>query len=281
MSDRPDRRAAGLPTAAPISPMSEIGSPSQQQDAEEVVAEALDPHLDQPRGTDGEVARQGRRVVPGEDVEAGDRQGVGQGLAGERAAERGPVADRPGQEDEAARRRRPWRRAGPASPGRGRRMPQATMSQASAEEDRLVAGQRGKADEDAQPDDPRVGQAGAARIGGDAGHEQARRQGEDRERHRRVGQRRVEEERQVDRGGQPGPDRERPGAAGGKPAFRRDVGGEPPGQDRHDRPDDDGRPLGGRERRARGEPSGSRPGSVGSGSQTSNAWRGNSSGGVP
>ena len=71
-----------------------------EQHAEQVVAEPFDPHLDQSPRPDGEVARQGRRVVPGEDVEAGDRERVGHGLAGERAAERDPVPDRPGQEDQ-------------------------------------------------------------------------------------------------------------------------------------------------------------------------------------
>ena len=84
----------------------------------------------------------------------------------------------------------------------------------------------------------------------DAGHEQAGGEGEDRERHRRVGECGMEQERQVDRRDQPGPDRERPGATDRQRAFRGDVGGEPPGQDRHERPDEDRRPLGRRERRA-------------------------------
>ena len=87
--------------------MSEIGRPGQQQDAEQVVGEALDPHLDQPGRPDREVARQGRRVVPGEDVEAGHRRtrwrrpGPGSGLP---KTSQSRIAH--GSEDERARRRR-------------------------------------------------------------------------------------------------------------------------------------------------------------------------------
>jgi hypothetical protein len=66
------------------------------------VTEALDAHLEQPRRPYGEVARQRRRIVPGEDVEAGDGEGIGHGLPRERTAERDPVPDRPWQEDQPA-----------------------------------------------------------------------------------------------------------------------------------------------------------------------------------
>ena len=75
--DRPDGRAADRPRQ-PDQADDRDRQADQEQDAEQVVAEALDPHLDQPRRSDRQVARQRRWVVPGEDVEAGDRQGVGQ-----------------------------------------------------------------------------------------------------------------------------------------------------------------------------------------------------------
>ena len=76
------------------------GQPGQEQDVEEVVDDAVDPHADQPDRADREVAAEGRRVVPGEDVRTVDGESVGDGLARERAAEDQPVPDRPGQEDQ-------------------------------------------------------------------------------------------------------------------------------------------------------------------------------------
>ena len=98
---------------------------------------------------------------------------------------------------------------------------------------------------------------------GDAGHEQAGGEGEDRERHRRVGERRMEQERQVDRRDQPGPDGERPRATDRQAAFRGDVGGEPPGQDRHDAPRRGPTTTGPPRTSCRGAPSGSRRGRSG------------------
>ena len=130
----------------------------QQQDRAEVVPEALDAHLEEPGRTDGQVARQGRRVVPGEDVEAGHGEGVGHGLAGQRAAEHDQVADRPWREDEHRRdgdgrdepdplgARRPGRGPGQADPDEG-------------QPGRLVAGQRGQPEEHAGAEQPRVGPA--------------------------------------------------------------------------------------------------------------------------
>ena len=102
-----------------------------------------------------------------------------------------------------------------------------------AEPDRLVAGQRGQPDEQAEADQARV-QSAAPPRGSRAMRVISRQapSGEDRERHRRVGQGRVEEERQVDGAGQPGPERERPGASRRQAALRGDVRGEPPGEDR-------------------------------------------------
>ena len=157
-----------------------------------------------------------------------------------------PVADRPRQEDQ---QRDPRDRADepgprpaiqPGDPGRDDEPGQ-------AEVDRLVAGQGGQADEDAETDDAQVEEAAAARLADDARHQQAGREGEDRERHRRVGQGGMEEQRQVDRAGQPGADRQHPGASRRQPAFHGDVRGQPPGEDRHDGPEHDRRPLSGGE----------------------------------
>ena len=53
--------------------MIESGMPGQEQDGEQVVRQAFDPHLDESGRPDREVAGECRRVVPGEDVEAGRR----------------------------------------------------------------------------------------------------------------------------------------------------------------------------------------------------------------
>ena len=75
-------------------------------------------------------------------------------------------------------------------------------------------------------------QAGAARVAQDAGHEQAAPSARTPNRHRRVGQGRVEEQRQVDGGREPGPDGERPRPARGQAALRGHVRREPPGEHR-------------------------------------------------
>ncbi len=53
----------------------------QQQDVEQVVADADDAQVHELGRADREVAGEGRRVVPGEDVEPADRERVGQRLA--------------------------------------------------------------------------------------------------------------------------------------------------------------------------------------------------------
>ena len=70
------------------------------QDRNEVVDDAGDSQADQGGGSLGEIAGQGRLVPVGEDVGGVDREGVGDRLAGQRAAEREPVADGPRDEDE-------------------------------------------------------------------------------------------------------------------------------------------------------------------------------------
>ena len=149
------------------------------------------------------------------------------------------------------------------------------MAQARPSQSGLVAGQGRQADEGAEADDPRVGQARAARVARDPGHQQAGGQREDRERHRRVGQRRVEEERQVDRRGQARAERQGPGPADRQAALLGDVGGEPPGEDRHDRPDHAPTRPGRPRRSTPAMAIGIAARNVGSGSQTSNAGRGN------
>ncbi len=184
-------------------PTSEIGSPTTSRTLNRLWPMPVDPQLEQAGRSDGEVAGQGRRVVPGEDVEAVDAQRVGRGLARQRTAEDHPVAEHPRREDEerdsAGDRDEPELAGPPADEGPGHAQP-----------DRLVAGQRGEADEHAQKEDPRVDQANGCPIARDARHQEAGAQGEDREQHRRVGQGAVEEERQVDRGGQAGADGQRP-----------------------------------------------------------------------
>ena len=99
------RTAHGRPTR----PMTEIGTPGSSSTLNRLWLSPSTRISTQPRRPDGEVARQGRRVVPGEDVEARDRERVGHGLAGQRAAERDPVADRPRAGRPARPRRRPRR----------------------------------------------------------------------------------------------------------------------------------------------------------------------------
>ena len=72
------------------SPINEIGMPSRTRTLNRLCAEPSTRSSMQARRPDREVAGQGRRVVPGEDVEAGQVQRVGDGLAGQRAAERRP-----------------------------------------------------------------------------------------------------------------------------------------------------------------------------------------------
>ena len=151
-----------------------------------------------------------------------------------------------------------------------------------ADPERLVAGQRGQADEDAEADEPRVGQPRAARVAGDPRHQQAGAERQRRERHRRVRQRRVEDERQVDRRGQAacrgpacGPGR----AAGRAPRATSAASRQArTGTSAPTRTDDHWaaakRHAAERHRRSAAR-------NVGSGSQTSKAGRGKTSGGVP
>ncbi len=150
-----------------------------------------------------------------------------------------------------------------------------------AEEHGLVAGQGRESDQDAEGDDLRAREAHPSGIAKDARHQQARGEGERRERHRRVGQGGVEDERQVDRARQPGPERQDPSAAEREPALRGSVGAEAPGEDRHDRADHHRAQLGRRERRRRTAPSGSRPGRSAGAARPRRRVGGSDSGGVP
>ena len=113
---------------------------------------------------------------------------------------------------------------------------QASQAQASGEPDRLVAGQRRGAQQQADRQQPRVREARAARVAEHAGHQQAGAQGEHAEQDRGVRQGGVEEERQVDGRGEA---RSRspasaPGPRGSR-ALARHVRGQAPRQDRQDR----------------------------------------------
>ena len=112
-------------------------------------------------GPDRQVARQRRRVAPGEDVEAADRQGIGQRLARQRVAEDRPVADGPRGEDHERDDRRdaddreplPARAAPPGQPGPGQGEPHG-----------LVAGQRGEAEDGPETEQPRVAGSPVRRV---------------------------------------------------------------------------------------------------------------------
>ena len=159
-------------------------------------------------------------------------------------------------------------------------MTHATTAQASAEQDRLVAGQRGQADQDAEREDARSVSrpprgSRTMRVISRAGGERERR-----ERHRRVGQGRVEQQRQVDGRRQAGAEGQRPRPPERQLALRRDIGGEPPGQDRDDRADQDGRPLGRREGRPEERHRDRREEASAAAARPRRPARGNTSGGV-
>ena len=125
----------------------------RDEDVDQVVPDAVDPELDEAGRPDRQVAGQGRRISPGEDVEPADRQRIRQRLARQRVAEDRPVADGPrGEDDERDDRgdaddgeTPPARAAPPGQADPGQRQP-----------DRLVAGQGGEAEDRAEPDQPRV-----------------------------------------------------------------------------------------------------------------------------
>ncbi len=202
----------------------------------------------------------------------GDRERVGHRLAGQRAAEDRPVAGRPRREDDQGDDTGQADEADPFGRGR-RRDPPGDDDPDEGQPGRLVAGQRGQAQAHAQGDDPRVGQAPATRVGPDAAHQQAGDQRERREGHRRIGQGRVQDEGQVDRAGQPRADGQGPGALHAEATLGGDVRGQPPAQDRHDRPDQDAGDLGGAEGRPEGgHRRGGEPGREGHPDLEGRAW---------
>ncbi len=90
----------------------------------------------------------------------------------------------------------------------------------------------------------------------------------------------MKDERQVDGAGQAGAQGQDPHPAVREATLDRRVGAQAPGENRDDRPDEDGAHLAA----SNVEPRmaiGMAASSVGSGSQTSNAGRGNDNGGVP
>ena len=120
-------------------------------------------------GPDREVAGERRRVVPREDVEAGDGQGVRQRLAGQRAAEHGPVADAHGANTTRATTagdadRAATRAARSRPPARARR----ATTQVRPSQTASLRVSAAEPDEHAEADQPRVGQrarrAGRAAI---------------------------------------------------------------------------------------------------------------------
>ena len=166
----------------------------------------------------------------------GQVERVRDGLARQRAAE-----DRPGCGAPTARRRRPRRRA--TTPIRrsalGRRPSPANQAIAAqmrpARPSRCGSAPRGRA---GRPSAISRGSVSRAPRGSrdDPGHEQARAEHEHRERHRRVGQGRVEQQRQVDRGRQAGADGQSPARAfGARPRSAATSARQAPGQHRHER----------------------------------------------
>ena len=165
----------------------------------------------------------------------------------------------------------------------------ASQAQTSASHSGLVAGQRGRAQQQAHRQQARVQEARAPRVAQDAGHQQARAQRQDPEQDRGVRLDGVEEQRQVDGGREAGPDRQRPRPA--RPAARaprpRPRRGARPARDRS-APSQHRTPWRARIAVSSGigaaapeSAIGIATSSDGSGSQTSNAGRGNTSGGVP
>ena len=120
-------------------------------------------------GPNGEIARQGRRVLEREDVEAGDRERVGDGLAGQRAAEDDPVADGPRRED--ARSATTAGNGDEPEPGSARHQARACLPAPARAEPgprsgrarRLVARQRRQAEE-STPRPRSRGSAGSRRV---------------------------------------------------------------------------------------------------------------------
>ena len=99
--DRPHGTVAALPREGE-EPDDRHRDAQQQQDVEQVVRDPREAHLEQAGRAHGEVARHRRRIVPGEDVEAGHGHRVRDRLAGQRVAEHGPVAGGPRREHEQA-----------------------------------------------------------------------------------------------------------------------------------------------------------------------------------
>ena len=234
----PQRSVAGLPRQRQDADDRE-GDPQEDQDVEDVVGQALHAHLDEPSRPHGEVAREGGRVVPGEDVEAGDRERVRDRLAGERVTVDDPVPGRPGSEHQQAHdgdhadqpQALDERRTGPADrqPGPHHRDPEG-----------LVAGQRGGAHQQPQCQQSGVQEACAPRVTQHARHQQAGAHGEHPEQDRGIRLHRVEQEWQVDGGAQAGPDRQRPRAAGLHRALLGHICRKAPGQHAQERTEDRG-----------------------------------------
>ncbi len=150
----------------------------------------------------------------------------------------------------AAEPRRPASAA--RTPGRPRPAPREPGQQRPGQRQpqRLVPSQRGQPQHHAEPDEPPVAGPPAPRLAQDPCHEQARRQGEHRERHGRVGERAVDDQRAVGACDQPHAKRQDARPAPWKPALLGHVGREAPCQHRDQRAHEDGGHLRRPERRA-------------------------------
>ena len=157
----------------------------QEQHVEEVVREPVDAHLQERGGPDREIARQGRWILEREDVKAGHGERVRERLTGQRAAERHPVADGPGDEhehgddpgnDDHAK----GRSAGDLAPVE----PEDHEDPGNSQPDRLVARPRREPDDDAQRKQSRIREAHATGIGREPRHQEAGTQRKDGEQRR-------------------------------------------------------------------------------------------------
>ena len=244
------RRALARPVhGSATSPISETGKPGTIRTLTRLCQIPSDPELEQPGRTDRQVARQGRWVLPGEDVEAGDRQGVGQCLARQRVAEHRPVADRPRREQQQGDRGRNGDQGDSSS---ARAAPPGEPDPGQGQPGSLVPGQRGQPKDDPEPEQSRVADgAPRRRIGAGAGSSTGSRRGR--------AWRTASSNRAARRTGSSGRNttavRPVPSASvrarpTGKRALLGHVGREPPGEDRHERADQHRRDLGRVERRS-------------------------------
>jgi hypothetical protein len=117
----------------------------------------------------------------------------------------------------------------------------------------FVAGEGGEPDQDAQAQQARIADPGAARLAQETGDHEAGAEDQGREGTRGIGQGAEQDERQLDGRGQPGSQGQRAGPPGRQPELRGDVGTQAPGQDRDERANQERRDLGDSKGRAEQE----------------------------